>query len=239
MNPTSSSPTPPGCCSLTPARDRSPRSVAIEGSLPVRLGRQFSAASLSLPWARLHGQISHLKAIDSLDEPTGKSGRMVRVRASSTRRSSKSLIFIKPSYFFPMEAPSMLFSHRFGSAETLTRAQYWLTHHGFEVVPNGRPGSRCLPAHPQRRLLEGRGRPRPDRLDRAFRPRGMAPGIPTPVPDSVARQLDPGRRAHPNDARPANDGGAGTPIHWHSRRGTDAADPLSSKVVEYMFSRWE
>ncbi len=33
----------------------------------------------------------------------------------------------------------MLFSHRFGSVETLSRAQYWLTHHGFEVVKTDEP----------------------------------------------------------------------------------------------------
>jgi hypothetical protein len=127
----------------------------------------------------------------------------------------------------------MLFSHRFGSVETLSRARYWMTRLGFEIAPNN------VDSHDVSRLSlnvdftkAAAAMALIDSIE-ASDPEGW-PGIRTPLRslrarhDSIASESADGR---PSPER--------TPIHWHRRDDVVSADPHSSKVAEYMFSRWE
>jgi hypothetical protein len=127
----------------------------------------------------------------------------------------------------------MLISHRFGSVETLSRAQYWLTRQGFEVVPPGDP------AHDVSRLTL--------RVDfpKASAALALIDSIESSDPQGWPSNLTPSRKrlAHPSQEaiHPQGEFASkpGTPIHWHSGEETSPADPISSKIREYMFSRWE
>jgi hypothetical protein len=127
----------------------------------------------------------------------------------------------------------MLFSHRFGSLETLSRAHYWLTRHGFEVVKTDDP------AHDVTRLTLNVGYSKAsaalaliDSIERSD-PEGW-PGISTPSRTPRFREM----QAKPQ-ARGRHSEHSSTPIHWHHHEETSPADPVSSRVREYMFSRWE
>jgi hypothetical protein len=132
-----------------------------------------------------------------------------------------------------VEAPSMLFSHRFGSVETLNRAQHWLTELGFEVVKNSEP------AHDVSRLTLSVD------FSKAAAALALIDSIERSDPEGWPSHSSPSRTPHDKPSQPAicahghHDHKSCTPICWHSHEDTSPADPVSSKVREYMFSRWE
>jgi hypothetical protein len=125
----------------------------------------------------------------------------------------------------------MLFSHRFSSVETLSRAQYWLAHHGFEVVKADQPSH-----DPSRLTLH---------LDFSQASAALA------LIDSIELSDPEGWSAHATRLANELSSQSGecsqghrdlkscTPICWHPREEAIEADPVSSKMAEYMFSRWE
>ena len=125
----------------------------------------------------------------------------------------------------------MLFSHRFGSVETLARARYWMDRLGFEVAPPD-PAS-----HDVSRLSLNVDFSQAaaafaliDSIERSD-PKGW-PGFMTPTATLHAHEPHNGR--HTCDRGPSTE-----PIHWHKREEQAPADPVSCKVCEYMLSRWE
>ncbi len=125
----------------------------------------------------------------------------------------------------------MLFSHRFGSVETLSRARYWMDRLGFEVAPPD-PTS-----HDVSRLSlsvnfsqAAAAQALIDSIERSD-PNGW-PGHLTPP--TALHGLDRHEAGHTCDRAPSTE-----PIHWHKREEAATADPHSCKVCEYMFSRWE
>jgi hypothetical protein len=127
----------------------------------------------------------------------------------------------------------MLFSHRFGSVETLARAEHWLTELGFQVVKS------VEPAHDRSRLTLNVDFSKAsaalaliDSIERSD-PRGW------PANSTPSRALQ-GKESHPVACPQGHhDQKSCTPICWHSHEETSPADPVSSKVREYMLSRWE
>jgi hypothetical protein len=127
----------------------------------------------------------------------------------------------------------MLFSHRFGSVETLNRAQSWLTELGFEVVESDEA------SHDVSRLTLSVDFSRAsaalaliDSIERSD-PRGW-PGNTTP-------NGSPGANPSPRStcSQGHHDRKSCTPICWHPGEESTPVDPVSSAVREYMFSRWE
>ncbi len=126
----------------------------------------------------------------------------------------------------------MIFSHRFGSVETLSRARFWMTRLGFEIAPTT-PDS-----HDVSRLSLN--------VDFSKYSAAMAliDSIEASDPDGWPDFLTPSRKFA---ARTDGDSAAmespstpvRSPIHFHLRDDSSASDPQSSKVVEYMLSRWE
>jgi len=127
----------------------------------------------------------------------------------------------------------MLFSHRFGSVETLSRARYWMTRLGFEIVPTN-PDS-----HDIARLSFNID------FSQASAALALIDSIEGTDPEGWPSMMSQTKkfRAEKSHASPGLDsssqGPARTPIHWHKRDDTHLADPESSKVSEYMLSRWE
>jgi hypothetical protein len=134
---------------------------------------------------------------------------------------------------FDLEGPSMLLSHRFGSVETLSRARYWLTQLGFEVAQTDEP------SHDVSRLTLNVD------FSKASAALALIDSIERSDPEGWPANTTPSKslHAHPSHAGTLPDSlhaaKAGTPIHWQRRDETSLADPVSSKVVEYMLSRWE
>jgi len=127
----------------------------------------------------------------------------------------------------------MLFSHRFGSAETLSRARYWMTRLGFEIAPTD-PAS-----HDVSRLVYQVDLSQASAVQALIDsiegtdPEGW-PGFMTPSP-RVRR--DKGHAPSAFDAIAPDP--ERTPIHWQGRDDAATADPVCSRVREYMLSRWE
>jgi hypothetical protein len=127
----------------------------------------------------------------------------------------------------------MLFSHRFGSVETLSRARYWLTRHGFEVVKTDDP------AHDVTRLTWNVD------LSKASAALALIDSIEQSDPEgwpgfSTPSKILHGHRSHSKTmARGRQSRGTSTPIHWHHYEESSPADPVSTRVREYMLSRWE
>ena len=127
----------------------------------------------------------------------------------------------------------MLFSHRFGSVETLTRARNWLTELGFEVVKTDEP------SHDVSRLTLNVD------FSKASAALALIDSIERSDPEGWPAYSSPSRTSHGNKSQPDirahghHDHTSCTPICWHPREETSPGDPVSSKVVEYMFSRWE
>jgi hypothetical protein len=127
----------------------------------------------------------------------------------------------------------MFISHRFGSVETLSRARHWLTRLGFEVAsfdPESHDASRLslkvglAQASAAISLL--------DSIERSD-PEGW-PGFMT-RPNFIhlhGAHTIPSCSDH--DHAPTK-----TPIHWQKPDETASTHLVSSKVSEYMFSRWE
>jgi len=127
----------------------------------------------------------------------------------------------------------MFLSHRFNSLDTLDRARFWLTRHGFEVA---RPN----PAeHDEMRLAMS--------LDLSQVSAALA------LIDSIERtdshgwpglqdlptkpQLREARaRKHPEGPTSVT---TTTPIHWQAHHEHPSTDPTCCKVCEFMFSRPE
>jgi hypothetical protein len=117
----------------------------------------------------------------------------------------------------------MLFSHRFDSAETLSRAKFWLNHHGFEVVKSDGP------SHDPSRLV----------MSVAFSKAAAALALIGSIENSEPRGwplLDAASEASTDD-RPTLKNG--TPIHWEGRNEAAFEHEDCRKISEYMFSRWE
>jgi hypothetical protein len=127
----------------------------------------------------------------------------------------------------------MLFSHRFGSVETLARAQYWLTRHGFEVVKADEP------SHDVSRLTLNVD------FSKAAAALALIDSIESSDPEGWPANATPSRSVRGHGSHSGSrvhghhDQKSRTPICWHPREEAGAADPVSSKVAEYMFSRWE
>jgi hypothetical protein len=127
----------------------------------------------------------------------------------------------------------MLFSHRFGSVETLARARQWLTELGFEVVKNDEP------SHDVSRLTLNVD------FSKASAALALIDSIERSDPEGWPAYSTPSRTRHSSAFHPAGcalghlDTKSCSPICWHSHEETSPADPVSSKVREYMFSRWE
>jgi hypothetical protein len=127
----------------------------------------------------------------------------------------------------------MLFSHRFGSAESLSRARYWMTRLGFDVAtPNGE-------SHDVSRLSLNVD------FSKAAAAMALIDSIEASDPDGWPGFLTPTRSVqfrHDLGANELIDGhprAAASPIHWHHRDDTTTVEPQASRVVEYMLSRWE
>jgi hypothetical protein len=127
----------------------------------------------------------------------------------------------------------MLFSHRFGSLESLSRARYWMTRLGFEVVPMD-PETHDI-ARLSLNVNFSQASAALALIDsiEASDPEGW-PGFMTPPKTIHARRT---HAAH--DLRESTYSPARSPIHWHPREDATSHDPASSKVSEYMLSRWE
>jgi len=127
----------------------------------------------------------------------------------------------------------MFISHRFGSVETLARARHWLTSLGFEVAPFD-PNS-----HDFSRLTLKVG------LSEASAALSLIDSFEASDPEGWPGYMTSPKTIHHHGGHiiPAcfdhDHGPTKTPIHWQKPEETTAADPLSRKVSEYMFSRWE
>jgi hypothetical protein len=127
----------------------------------------------------------------------------------------------------------MLLTHHFGSVETLDRARHWLAHHGIEIAHSDSP------EHDETRLVM--------RLELSQVSAALA------LIDSIERadsQGWPGFHDQPKTLRvhaaPSQQHAeelasmrATSPIHWEAHHEYPPSDPHSSKVSEYMFTRWE
>jgi hypothetical protein len=127
----------------------------------------------------------------------------------------------------------MLFSHRFGSVETLSRALGWLTHHGFEVVKSDDP------SHDVSRLTLSVD------FSKASAALALIDAIERSDPEGWPANATPSRTLRGQSSPPGacisghKDHKSCTPICWHGGEETSPVDPVSTKVREYMFSRWE
>jgi hypothetical protein len=127
----------------------------------------------------------------------------------------------------------MLFSHRFGSVETLNRAQNWLTELGFEVVKNDEP------AHDVSRLTLNVD------FSKASAALALIDSIERADPNGWPAFSTPSRTLHGKHTGPAGcplgheDQRSCSPICWHPGEETSPIDPVSTSVREYMLSRWE
>jgi hypothetical protein len=127
----------------------------------------------------------------------------------------------------------MLFSHRFGSVETLSRARYWMDRLGFEIAPVDDD------SHDVSRLSLNIDFSRTsaamaliDSIE-ASDPNGW-PGFMTP-----SRKLEGAHELLLSQSDNESPSPARSPIHWHHRDEESATNPDASKVAEYMLSRWE
>ena len=130
----------------------------------------------------------------------------------------------------------MLYAHSFGSAETMDRARYWLTWHGFAVSepatpadPYGRPAPLCLVVR-----IDASARSAVQVLIDSIEQIDASAGSLLPGAGSTRRWI----ADQPSAAGQPAPGPHGSQIHWDSHHDF-ASDPGSSKVSEYMFSRWE
>ncbi len=126
----------------------------------------------------------------------------------------------------------MLFSHHFSSPETLNRARYWLTWHGFEVKEPRRSTDGLDQSHWLALSI---------RFSEAAAVRSLIGSIEHSDPNAGAGASSSKRWAidAPSGAAPLGSvAPSGTPIHWHSPDDS-SRDATTSKVAEYMFSRWE
>jgi len=128
----------------------------------------------------------------------------------------------------------MLLTHRFGSVETLSRARYWLTRHGFEIEPVD------FGPHDATRLALNVD------FSQAAAALALIDSIEGSDPDGWPGMYDQPKTLHVHAPRPAGEipvpgnGSARSPIHWHHHHDeATAADPSSCKFCEYMLSRWE
>ena len=127
----------------------------------------------------------------------------------------------------------MLLSHRFGSVDTLSRARYWLTRHGFEVAKTDDAN------HDVSRLTLNVD------FSSASAALALIDSIELSDPDGWPGFMTPPRTLHGHEPQADSPAGgplraqATTPIHWYHHEETSPADPVSSRVREYMFSRWE
>ncbi|WP_435010165.1 hypothetical protein P12x_001395 [Tundrisphaera lichenicola] len=124
----------------------------------------------------------------------------------------------------------MLLTHRFGSAETLDRARFWLNHHGIEVASTNTSN------HDASRMAINVD------LPRASAALALIDSIERSDPEGWPGLLDRTRAIHADEANPSRDDGSGpasTPIHWEARKDHPSSDPLCCKICEYMLSRWE
>jgi hypothetical protein len=125
----------------------------------------------------------------------------------------------------------MWLTHRFGSVETLERARYWLTQHGFEVARSD------FAEHDETRLSMS--------LDLSEVSAALA------LIDSIERtdsrgwpglfELPTTLHLHAGDSQtPPKELGPGlatSPIHWQSHLEHPSSDPTCCKICDYMLSR--
>ncbi len=129
----------------------------------------------------------------------------------------------------------MLFSHHFASVETMNRARFWLTWHGF-TVQEVRPTDPATIPSPRLAVHVT--------LAQAAAARALIGSIEhTDAPASLSLSQTPAaQRWYTDDARTTSAVGSsqpsGTPIHWHSRDDANG-DPTAARVAEYMFGHHE
>ena len=127
----------------------------------------------------------------------------------------------------------MLFSHRFGSVETLARAEHWLTELGFQVVKS------VEPAHDRSRLTLNVD------FSKASAALALIDSIEQSDPEGWPSFMTLPKTLHHHDAHTLHGhhdpehGPRHTPIHWQKPEEPTSNDPVSSMVSEYMLSRWE
>ncbi len=127
----------------------------------------------------------------------------------------------------------MLITHRFGSAETLSRAKYWMDRLGFEVAPPD-PES-----HDAARLSLNVN------FSQAAAALALIDSIEKSDPNGWPGHLDPSRKLQFDESlatrHTCDEARTTEPIRWNKGQEHDQAQahPVSCKVCEYMFSRWE
>ena len=124
-----------------------------------------------------------------------------------------------------------MFTHQFASFETLNRARYWLTWHGF-TVDEPRRSVAAIQASPRLAVHAT--------LASAAAAHMLIDSIERSAPETEAAFASKRWVAHEaaSTAAVGSSQSSGTPIHWQSS--ADAStDPNASRVAEYMFSRWE
>jgi len=126
----------------------------------------------------------------------------------------------------------MLLSHRFGSLDSLSRARYWLTRHGFEVAADD-PRS-----HDVTRLSLNVD------FSRISAALALIDSIEQSDPEGWPGFLTTPKSAHAHGQPEAphllddEHGPSRTPIHWYRVEDPTPADPVIRKTAEYLISRW-
>jgi len=127
----------------------------------------------------------------------------------------------------------MFLTHRFGSVDTLDRARYWLTHHGFDVAL-------ANPAeHDETRLAMSLD------LSQVSAALSLIDSIERADPQGWPGVFDLPKTLHAHGARAKRrpeeltSNTATTPIHWQAHEEHPSSDPLCCKICEYMLSKWE
>jgi hypothetical protein len=132
-----------------------------------------------------------------------------------------------------LEDISMFLTHRFGSVDTLDRARYWLTRHGFEVAHSNSA------EHDETRLVMSLG------LSEVSAALALIDSIERTDSQGWPGLFDPPKTLHSHRAHSHRhpeelaSSTATTPIHWQGRHEHPSTDPHSCKVCEFMFSRSE
>jgi hypothetical protein len=127
----------------------------------------------------------------------------------------------------------MFLTHRFGSVDTLDRARYWLTHHGFEVAqPNPEEHDETRLALSLELSQVSAALALIDSIERTDS-RGW-PGLhDRPKTPHGHRARSRNRPEQPTSVT------ATTPIHWRAHHEHPSTDPTCCKICEFMFSRPE
>ena len=124
----------------------------------------------------------------------------------------------------------MLFSHQFSSPETLNRARFWLTWHGFSIQEPRRSDASSTRSKHSLVLKVS--------FAEAAAVRALIGSIEHSEP-AASTSVKAWRVDAPTDQVPTGvTRRAESPIHWESRSDS-TSDSVAARTAEYMFSRWE